>query len=37
MNLLYKFVEDGNTQSYEGVNYLEKAFEENEEIFIVYA
>ena len=35
MNLLYKFVKDGETQSYEGVNYLEKAFEENEEVFII--
>ncbi|EHZ9974194.1 hypothetical protein K6Y91_000964 [Campylobacter jejuni] len=35
MNLLYKFVKDGNLESYEGVNYLEKAFEENEEVFII--
>lgn len=35
MNLLYKFVKDGNLESYEGVNYLEKAFEENEKVFII--
>lgn len=35
MSLLYKFVKDGKTQDFEGVNYLEKAFEENEEVFII--
>ncbi|WP_279177019.1 hypothetical protein [Campylobacter insulaenigrae] len=35
MSLLYKFAKDGKTQDFEGVNYLEKAFEENEEVFII--
>lgn len=35
MSLFYKFVKDGKMQDFEGVNYLEKAFEENEEVFII--
>ncbi|HEG0602777.1 TPA: hypothetical protein ACHDL2_000968 [Campylobacter jejuni] len=35
LNLLYKFVKDGKVESYEGVHYLEKAFEDNEEVFII--
>ncbi|TEY00371.1 hypothetical protein [Campylobacter sp. US33a] len=35
MNLLYKFIKDDKLESYEGVHYLEKAFEDNEEVFII--